>query len=133
MKTVSQSVNPHLIKRLKEIDDLKYDLCKALNIDPETTSLWPIINKKSLTLLTDTPILATQIRFQQKWILSFLKQKHALNITDMNTKLLPPQKASSISGKKPINMGNSTKNTIASIANSINDEDLSKSLMNLIK
>lgn len=133
MKTVSQSVNPHLIKRLKEIDDLKKGLCEALNIDPKTTSLWPIINKQSLTLLTDTPILATQIRFQQKWILSFLKQKYAIDITVMHTKLLPPQKASSICGKKPINMGNSTKNTIASIANSINDEDLSKSLMNLIK
>jgi hypothetical protein len=131
MKTAQSLINPQLIKRLKEIDELKNNLYDYFKVTPEIVTIWPVLKKHELTILTDSPIFATQIRFQKKSIVHFLKQKFSLNITVVHTKLLPPQKASPILRKKPTKPGVSAQKSIKSIASLVNDKELRDALLKL--
>jgi hypothetical protein len=131
MKTAQSLINPQLVKRLKEIDELKKSLYDYLGITPEMVTLWPILKNQELTILTDSPIFATQLRFQRVSIATFLKQKYSLNITVVHTKLLSPQKAIPVLQKKTIKPGLSAQKSIKSIANLINDKELRDALIKL--
>jgi hypothetical protein len=133
MKTAREWVNPQLLKRLKEIDELKLIICNILQLESTTLSLWPVINKKSLTLLTDSHVLATQLHYQKHWILTSLKKKHAISLTAMDIKFVSPVKARPKLKKKLPNPTKSVQNTVNSIAQGINDEDLRNALLNLMK
>lgn len=133
MKTASEWVNPQLLKRLKEIDELKLIICNILQLESTTLSLWPVIHKKSLTLLTDSHLLATQLHYQKHWILASLKQKHAINLTAMDIKFVSPVKARPKLKKKLPIPTKPVRNTVNSIAQGIDDEDLRNSLLNLMK
>jgi len=131
MKTAQSLINPHLVKRLKEIDELKNSLYDYLGVTPEMVTLWPIMKKHELTIMTDSPVFATQLRFQRNSIATFLKQKHFLNVTVVHTKLLPSQKASPVLLKKPTKPGISAQKSIKSIASLIGDKELRDALLKL--
>ncbi|MGV6810021.1 MAG: hypothetical protein ACWA5U_09110 [bacterium] len=133
MKTASEWVNPQLIQRLQEIDELKITICQSLQLEPNNISLWPVLGRKSLTVLTDSHVLATQLHYQKHWILMSLKKKHAINLTAMNIKFVSPTKARPIMKKNPTKPVKSVQNTVNSIAQRINDDDLRNALLNLMK
>lgn len=131
MKKLGSHTHAGITKRLNQLDELRNSLIEALNINIQNNMFWPIISRQQLTIFTDNPILATQIKYQQKKICTHLFNAYKINLEAVHTKLISSKIAS-----KPINiqakpLKKSTSQTLSSIADGIDDSELKQILKNI--
>ncbi|WP_020394256.1 DciA family protein [Thiolinea disciformis] len=91
--------------------------------------IWPLIRQRRLVILTDDPYLATQARFLQKTLCKQLNAELKLNLMGIDVKVvnLPTTRQSRKITRLPVQP--QVVQTLAYIAESINDEGLKQSLL----
>ena len=133
MKKLGVHTQPYITQRLKQLDELQKTIIKILGIELEDTSLWAVVSKQQLTIFTDSPLLATQVKYQQEKICTHLNNVYNINLEVLHTKLIPSKIASKPKQKMTKVLKQSTSAVLSSIANEIEDNELKQILKNISK
>ena len=133
MEKLGIHTQPYITQRLKQFDELQKTIIKILGIELEDTSLWAVVSKQQLTIFTDNPLLATQVKYQQRKICTHLNNVYNINLGSVHTKLIPAKIAS-----KPVKivrkkLKKTTLDALSSIADNIEDKELKQILKNISK
>ncbi|WP_298608700.1 hypothetical protein [uncultured Thiothrix sp.] len=130
MRKINYFINNVLSERLDQLDKLSYLISQHAQMRLENR-IWPIIRNRRLLVLTDDPHFATQARFTQKTLCHYLNKELSLKLNGVDIKLIAIPLASfgRKSGRTP--MSEQTIETLASIAQQIQDEGLRQALVQL--
>lgn len=128
MKKINYFINGGLSERLDQLDKLSYLISKHTNMRLDNR-IWPMVRNRRLIVLTDDPHFATQARFTQKTLCNHLNKELSLKLNGVDIKLIAMPLASF--GRKTYRepMSEQTIETLASIAQQINDEGLRQALV----
>jgi len=133
MKRLASLTRSDISKRLNQLDELRNSIIDILDIPIHDIKLWPVISKQQLTVFTESSILATQIKYQQKKICDHLNNVHTLNLRAVYTKLIPSTIATQSVKIQPPTLKKSTSETLSSIAEQIEDTELKQILKRISK
>lgn len=113
------------------LDELRNSIIKIMSINTEDIKIWPVLSSGKLTLFSDDPMLATQVRYQQKNICKHLNNAYNLKLDGVHTKLIPPTNASQPVKSQAPPLSKITSKTLSSIAKEIEDSELKQILINI--
>lgn len=91
MKELYQLPNAYLHESIKNIDKLSERVCKYLQIDPKQHTLHVLPRRQEIIIIVEEPILASQLKYQQKAILTDLNQSLLSEYKTIKIKLSPPK------------------------------------------
>ena len=128
MKKLGSLTHFDITKRLDQLDELRNSILDILNISAHDIKLWPVISKQQLIVFTENPILATQIKYQQKKVCTHINNVYTLNLRGVHTKLIPSTIASEPVNIRPTPLKKSTSKILSSIADQIEDNELKQIL-----
>lgn len=128
MRKINYFINGGLSERLDQLDKLSYLISQFTNMRLENR-IWPIIRNRRLLVLTDDPHFATQARFTQKTLCHHLNKELSLKLNGIDIKLIAMPLASFGRKTARVPMSEQTIETLASIAQQINDEGLRQALL----
>jgi len=131
MKRLNDLVNNQLAKSVKSYDRLSDSVYKLLHLNKKKHNLWVVVRQQQLTLMTDNPYLGTQLRYQQDNIREALNREYLLELKKSKVKIVPPTAAREIIKEERFIISEQTGKTLESIANMIEDKELSESLRQL--
>ena len=131
MKNFHHLVNSELTKSIENYDKLSNFVYELMHLDKEKHNVWVVAKQQHLTLMTDNPYLATQLRYQQNAICDALNRKFLMELKTCKLKIIPP--TADITKKKQdlYKIGEKASAVLKTIANEIDDEELKKSLLKL--
>ncbi len=133
MKNFNQLVNSQLTRSIKNYDKLSAFVYELMHLNKDKHNLWVVVKQQQLTLLTDNPYLATQLRYQQQTICNELNRRFLLEIKTGKVKIVPPTTTSQTIKKDLYTIGEKASGILASIAEEIDDDELKQSLLKLAK
>ena len=90
MRQVKKPPNSYLHESLKNIDRLSETVYAFLGIDANQHNLHAISKRQEIVIIVDQPILANQLKYQQKEIISHLNQSLLREYKTIKIKLSPP-------------------------------------------
>ncbi|HPY39114.1 MAG TPA: hypothetical protein PLM98_01245 [Thiolinea sp.] len=128
MKKINYFINGGLSERLDQLDKLSYLISKHTNMRLDNR-IWPMVRNRRLIVLTDDPHFATQARFTQKTLCNHLNKELSLKLNGVDIKLIAMPLASFGRKSSRVQMSEQTIETLASIAQQINDEGLRQALV----
>lgn len=128
MRKINNFINDGLSERLDQLDKLSYLISQYTQMRLENR-IWPMIRNRRLLVLTDDPHFATQARFTQKTLCNHLNKELNLKLNGMDIKLIAMPLASFGRKTSRAQMSEQTSETLASIAQQINDEGLRQALV----
>jgi len=128
MKRLDSYTPTNIAQRLKQLDKLQNSIRDLLSIPTQDIQFWAAISKQQLTLFTDSPLLATQIQYQQKNICIHVNNVHKLNLNAVNTKLIATEIASPSSKKNTKSLSTETIKSVLLFADKIEDNELKQAL-----
>ena len=128
MKKINYFINGGLSERLDQLDKLSYLISKHTNMRLDNR-IWPMVRNRRLIVLTDDPHFATQARFTQKTLCNHLNKELSLKLNGVDIKLIAMPLASFGRKTSRSPMSEQTIETLASIAQQINDEGLRQALV----
>lgn len=131
MKNVRSLVDKNLIERLHSVDNLSHLIYHILNISPEQHHLWAVRDRRTLTVMTDSQMLATQLHYQQQRILEHINHNSSLALDKMKVKMTMPAVRQRRAPKAAYTMSARNAKILSSIADTIEDEELRESLQRL--
>ena len=82
--------NTYLSESIKNIDRLSDSVRKHLGVNPAQHSLFVLPNQQEITLVVDSPIFASQLRYQQTEILRFINTTFLSEFKRLKVKISPP-------------------------------------------
>lgn len=132
MKKVNYLINNNLIsRRLHQFDQLTGVIAEFVSM-PLENRVWPLLRGRKLTLLTDDPHLATQVRFMEKQLCNHINKTLKLRIIGVDIKVmsLPLARGGRNIHRKKVSP--QTSAIVGSIADSIEDPELQGVLKRLI-
>ena len=91
MKQVKKPSNAYLHESLKNIDRLSQTVCAYLEIDTKQHNLHVLSKRQEIVILVDHPILANQLKYQQKEVLNHLNRSLLSEYKAIKVKLSPPR------------------------------------------
>ena len=100
MRQVNRLPYAYLHESIKNIDRLSTRVCQYLQIDPKQHSLHVLPRQQEIIVIVEEPILASQLKYQQKEILSDLNRSFLSEFKTIKIKLSPP-KMVRVAKKKP--------------------------------
>ncbi|MDD5392288.1 MAG: hypothetical protein PHE17_04650 [Thiothrix sp.] len=130
MEKINRLVNTEITERLEQLDKLAEEIGHFLSLSTENR-IWPILKHHRLTLLTDDPHLAVQIRFQQNTLSKHLSKRLNLKISALHIKLISLPFASIEQKNNGFKLSNDTASVVRSIAFGIEDKELQEAIMHL--
>lgn len=130
MRKINNFINDGLSERLDQLDKLSYLIAQHTNM-PLDNRIWPLIRNKRLLVLTDDPHFATQARFTQKTLCNHLNKALNLKLNGVDIKLIAIPLASFARKANRAPMSEQTIETLASIAQQINDDGLRQALVRI--
>ena len=133
MKKVSDLVNHQLTRSIKSYDKLSNSVYEMLHLNKDKHKVWVVVKQQQLTLLTDNPYLATQLRYQQDNIRDKLNRQYLLELKTSKVKILPPTAERPKIKEDRFVITEKTSEVLGSIAQMIDDEELRESLKKLGK
>ena len=131
MKNINDLVNKQLVESIKSYDKLSDAVYDFLHLNTEKHNVWVVTKQKTLTLLTDNPYLATQLRYQQKNICMHINQKFLMQLNIIKVKIVPPKGIREKVEENNFSISDKTGGVLAGIADDIDDEALKNSLLKL--
>lgn len=131
MKNINDLFNTQLVENIKSYDKLSSALYDFLHLNKEKHNVWVVVRQHQLTLLTDNPYLATQLRYQQQQICLHLNQKFLMQLNTIKIKIVPPEGIREKVEVSNFVISEKAGEILAGIAGEINDEGLKKSLLKL--
>lgn len=96
MKQVNQLPNAYLNESLKNIDRLSESVCKYMQIDAKQHKLHVLQRQQEVVIMVEEPILASQLKYQQKAILKDINQSLLREYKTIKIKLSPPKMARAV-------------------------------------
>lgn len=130
MRKINYFINDGLSERLDQLDKLSYLISQHTQMRLENR-IWPMIRNRRLLVLTDDPHFATQARFTQKTLCHHLNKELSLKLNGVDIKLIAMPLASFGRKSNRVPMSEQTIETLASIAQQIQDESLRQALVRL--
>ena len=91
MKELYQLPNAYLHESIKNIDRLSERVCNYLQIDPKQHILHVLPRRLEIIIIVEEPILASQLKYQQKAILADINQSLLSEYKTIKIKLSPPK------------------------------------------
>ena len=91
MKQVNQLQNAYLNESLKNIDRLSQSVCKYMHLDVKQHKLHVLQRQQEIVIIVEEPILASQLKYQQKTILQEINQSLLREYKAIKIKLSPPK------------------------------------------
>jgi len=131
MKNINELVNSQLVESIKSYDKLSNSVYDFLHLNKQKHKLWVVVKQQQLTLLTDNPYLATQLRYQQQNICLHLNQKFLMQLKTITVKIVPPEGIREKVEESNFIISDKASGILAGIADEIDDEELKKSLLKL--
>jgi hypothetical protein len=131
MKNINDLVNRQLVESIKSYDKLSSTVYDFLHLNREKHNIWVVVKQQKLTLLTDNPYLATQLRYQQQNICLHLNQKFLMQLDTIKVKIIPPEGVKEKVEESNFMITEKAGGVLEGIADQIDDEALKKSLLNL--
>ena len=131
MKKFNDLVNPQLVESIKSYDKLSNAVYEFLHLNPQKHKVWVVVKQQKLTLLTDNPYLATQLRYQQQNISTELNKKFLLQLKQVKVKIVPPTSVKETIEESNYLISDKAGEILSGIADDINDEGLKRSLLKL--
>ncbi len=120
-----------MIESIKSYDKLSSTVYEFLHLNKKKHNVWVVVKQKKLTLLTDNPYLATQLRYQQQNICLHLNQKFLMQLNTIKVKIIPPEGVKEKVAESNFIISDKASGVLAGIADQIDDEELKKSLLRL--
>ncbi|HIP81264.1 MAG TPA: DUF721 domain-containing protein [Leucothrix mucor] len=133
MKKLTSLVNNELTRSINIYDKLSKSVYELLELNKNTHNIWVVVKQQQLTLVTDHPILASQLQFQQDKIRDHLNKTFLLQLKKTQIKIAPPKAFRQIKKEKIFEISEGTANVLHEIANMIDDEEVRDSLKKLTK
>ena len=130
MRKINRLINTNIAERLERVDELTQTIGEFLSLTVYDR-IWPILKHSRLTLLTEDPHLATQIRFQQHALSKHLSKRLNLKISALNVKLISLPFASIMQKNNGYQLSPKAASVMQSIAQGINDKELQHAVMQL--
>lgn len=130
MEKISHLINKGIAERLEQLDKLTLEVESFLALSI-TGRVWPVLKHQRLTLLTDDPHLATQIRFQQHTLSKHLSKRLNLKISGVNIKLISFPLASIVQKNNGFYMSSKAALVMQNIAHSMEDNELQQAILQL--
>ena len=129
MKKINDLVNSNLIRSVHSYQKLADSVYEILHLNKDKHNVWVVVKQQQLTILTDNPYLATQLRYQQDNIRDIINRKYLLELKKSKVKIVAPKgvKKAKKSGRFLIN--ENTGRILEQIANDIEDKELRDSLI----
>ncbi|PID44794.1 MAG: hypothetical protein CSB48_00825 [Proteobacteria bacterium] len=90
MKQVRKLQNTYISESIKNIDRLSVAVCQHLGINPEQHKLFVLPRRQEITLLLESPVFASQLRYQQQDILRFINKRFLGEFKEIRVKISPP-------------------------------------------
>lgn len=131
MKNFNDLVNKQLAESIKSYDKLSNAVYDFLHLNKQKHNVWVVVKKQQLTLLSDNPYLATQLRYQQQAISTHLNKKFLLQLKQVKVKIIPPSTTRKKVEESNFIISEKAEKILAGIANDIDDEELKQSLLKL--
>jgi len=133
MKKLNNLVNNDLARSINIYDKLSNSVYEHLKLDKNTHNIWVVVKQQQLTLVTDHPILASQLQFQQDTIRDHLNKQFLLQLKKTQIKIAPPKAFRQTKKGKRFVISEDTANVLQEIANMIDDDEVKDSLKKLTK
>jgi hypothetical protein len=131
MKNINDLVNRQLVESTKSYDKLSNTVYDFLHLNKQKHNIWVVVKQHKLTLLTDNPYLATQLRYQQQNICLHLNQKFLMQLDTIKVKIIPPEGVKEKVEESNFMITEKAGGVLEGIADQIDDEELKKSLLKL--
>ncbi|MEE9309391.1 MAG: DciA family protein [Cocleimonas sp.] len=131
MKNFNDLVNKQLVESIKSYDKLSNAVYAFMHLNKEKHNIWVVTKQKQLSLLTDNPYLATQLRYQQQNICLHLNQKFLMQLNVIKVKIVPPKGVRETTEESNFTISEKTEKVLADIAEDIDDAGLKESLLKL--
>jgi hypothetical protein len=131
MKNINDLVNTQLVQSIKSYDKLSSTVYDFLHLNKQKHNIWVVVKQQKLTLLTDNPYLATQLRYQQQNICLHLNQKFLMQLNTIKVKIIPPEGVKEKIEESNFIISDKAGGVLAGIADDIDDEALKKALLKL--
>ena len=132
MKKINQLISRGFDEKLHQIDKLTEVIAHFFNM-PIDNRFWPLLKNQRITLLTDDPHFATQARFQQHSLCKYLSKYLNTNIRSVDIKVIGLHLASVEQKTGIYRLSNKAANVMQSIAQGIDDKELSDAILRLAK
>ena len=133
MKKASDLVNRQLTRSIQSYDKLSNSVYEMLHLNKEKHNVWVVVKQQQLTLMTDNPYLATQLRYQQDQIRDKLNREFLLELKKSKVKIVPPTMKRERPKEERFLITKKTGKVLESIAEMIDDDELRASLKKLGK
>ena len=91
MRQVNKLPNAYINESIKNIDRLSERVCVFMQIDPKKHKLHVLQRRQEIIIIIEEPILAGQLKYQQKAILMDLNQSLLQEYKTLKKKLSPPK------------------------------------------
>lgn len=127
MKKAYASIHQQLNERLVQIDQVAECLRPLLSI-PDANRIWPVIQRRTLILMTDDVVIATQARFLQKNLCRHLSKALTLDITQVDIRLITLPLLVPAKAPRRFKVSPNTSHIMKSIASDIPDKELGLAL-----
>ena len=101
MSQAKRLPNAYLHESIKNIDKLSERVYEFLEIDPKQHSLYVLQRQQEIVIIVEQPILASQLKYQQKAVLTDLNQSLLCEFRTIKIKLSPPKMAYTVKKKIP--------------------------------
>lgn len=131
MKKLNRLVNSELARSIHIQDKLSNAVYELLELDKNQHNLWAIVKQQQLTLVTDHPILATQLQYQKEKIRDHLNREFLLQLKITQIKIAPPKAMRKIKKEKRFVISEDTAKVLHVIADLIDDDEVKNSLKKL--
>lgn len=91
MRQLHRLPNTYLHESIKNIDRLSERVCVFLQIDSKQHTLHVLQRRQEIIIIVEEPILASQLKYQQRAILTDLNQSLLSEYKTIKIKLSPPK------------------------------------------
>lgn len=128
MKKFNRLVSSDLARNIHTQNKLSDAVYELLQLDRSQHNIWAVMKQQQLTLVTDHPILATQLQYQQNNIRDHLNRKFLLQLKNTQIKIAPPKAMRKIIKEKRFVISDNTADVLKTIADLIDDDEVKDSL-----
>jgi hypothetical protein len=133
MKKLRSLVNADIARSINIQDKLSKMVYEILDIDINAHNIWAVVKQQQLTLVTDHPIMATQLNFQKDMIRDQLNRRLLLELKSAQIKIAPPKAMRKIPKGKRFVISETSAKSLQGIAEMIDDDELKESLLQLTR
>jgi len=133
MKNLRALVNADLTRSINIQDKLSNAVYEILNLDQKQHNIWVVVKKQQLTLVTDHPIMATQLNYQKDAIRDELNRRFLLELKSAQIKIAPPRAMRRKKREKRFVISEKSAQSLRGVADLIEDQELKDSLLKLAK